>query len=88
MAELLASEDGKVGIILLSMSQEDVDTVAKLPYSMVISDALYGVSDCPHPRLYGAFPRFLQDYVVKRKVFALEQAVHKMTAMPAKRAEG
>lgn len=85
MAELLAGEDGKVGIILLSMSQEDVDTVAKLPYSMVISDALYGVSDCPHPRLYGAFPRFLQDYVVKRKIFALEQAVHKMTAMPAKR---
>lgn len=85
MAQLLAEEDGKVGIILLSMSQEDVDTVAKLPYSMVISDALYGVSDCPHPRLYGAFPRFLQDYVVKRGIFTLEEAVRKMTSMPAKR---
>lgn len=85
MAQLLAEEDGKVGIILLSMSQEDVDTVAKLPYSMVISDALYGVSDCPHPRLYGAFSRFLQDYVVKRGIFTLEEAVRKMTSMPAKR---
>ncbi len=85
MADLLAQEEGKVGIILQSMSQEDVDTVAKLPYSMLISDALYGVSDCPHPRLYGAFPRFLQDYVVKRKVFTLEEAVRKMTSMPAGR---
>lgn len=85
MADLLATELGKVGIILLSMSQEDVDTVAKLPYSMLISDALYGVSDSPHPRLYGSFPHFLQDYVVKRKIFTLEQAMPKMTSMPARR---
>ncbi len=85
MADLLAKENGKVGIILLSMSQEDVDTVAKLPYSMLISDALYGVSDCPHPRLYGTFPHFLQEYVVKRKIFTIEQAIKKMTYMPAKR---
>lgn len=85
MADLLAEEFGKVGIIVLSMSQEDVDAVAKLPYSMVISDGLYGVSDCPHPRLYGSFPHFLQDYVVKRKIFTLEQALQKMTSMPAKR---
>lgn len=85
MAELLAMEEGKVGIILLSMSQEDVDTVAALPYSMLISDALYGVSDCPHPRLYGSFPHFLQEYVVKGKKISLEQAVRKMTSMPAQR---
>lgn len=85
MGDLLAQEEGKVGIILLSMSQEDVDTVADLPYSMLISDALYGVSDCPHPRLYGSFPHFLQEYVVKRKRMTLEQAVKKMTSMPAKR---
>ena len=41
-SDLLAEEQGKVGIIVLSMSQEDVDTVARLPYSMVISDSLYG----------------------------------------------
>lgn len=85
MADLLAEEEGKVGIIVLSMSQEDVDTVARLPYSMLISDGLYGVSDCPHPRLYGAFPRFFHDYVVQRKIFSIPEAVKKMTSMPAQR---
>lgn len=85
MCRLLAEEEGKVGIILLSMSQEDVDTVAKLPYSMVISDALYGVSDCPHPRLYGAFPKLLREYVRERGVLTLEEAIRKMTYLPAER---
>jgi N-acyl-D-aspartate/D-glutamate deacylase len=39
----------------------------------------------PHPRLYGAFPRFLRDFVRERRVLDLPAAVHKMTAMPAGR---
>lgn len=82
--EILIDELGKVGIIVLSMSQEDVDTVARLPYSMVISDALYGVSDCPHPRLYGSFPKIIREYVLERGVLTMEQAIHKMTGKPAR----
>lgn len=84
-SDLLAEEQGKVGIIVLSMSQEDVDTVARLPYSMVISDSLYGVSDCPHPRLYGSFPKIIREYVRERGVLTMEEAVKKMTLLPAKR---
>lgn len=83
--DLLAEEQGKVGIIVLSMSQKDVDVVAKLPYSMVISDALYGVSDCPHPRLYGSFPKIIREYVRERGVLTMEEAIKKMTYLPAKR---
>lgn len=85
MCELLCDEDGKVGIILLSMDPEDVDTIARLPWSMIISDSLYGISDCPHPRLYGSFPKVLRDFVRERGVLTLPQAIHKMTAMPADR---
>lgn len=85
ICDLLAEEEGKVGIIVLSMSQEDVDTVAKLPYSLVISDSLYGKSDSPHPRLYGSFPKIIREYVKERKVLSMEQAVQKMTSMPAQR---
>lgn len=85
LCDLLCEERGKVGVILLSMSQEDVDRVAKLPYSMVISDALYGVSDCPHPRLYGSFPRIIREYVMERGILTLEEAIGKMTLLPAKR---
>jgi len=83
--DLLVEEQGKVGIIVLSMSQDDVDTVARLPYSMVISDSLYGKSDCPHPRLYGSFPKVIREYVIERKILTLEKAIHKMTYLPAKR---
>ncbi len=83
--ELLVQEQGRVGIILMSMDQRDVDAIARLPYSMVISDSLYGNADSPHPRLYGSFPRTIHEFVGKRRILSLETAVHKMTQMTAER---
>jgi N-acyl-D-aspartate/D-glutamate deacylase len=85
VARLMYTEQGKVGIINRSMTQADIDTIAQLPYSILISDALYGDMKGPHPRLSGAFPRFLRDFVFKRHVLPLETAVYKMTAAPATR---
>ena len=84
-AHILTSERGTAAIIVQSMSQADVDAVAGLPYSCLISDAIYAETDSPHPRMYGAFPRLLADYVKKRKVLSLETAIKKMTGMPAER---
>lgn len=84
-AELMASEKGKVGILLMSMKESDLEQVMRLPYSALISDALYGNIDCPHPRLYGAFPEFIARYVREKRILPLEAAVAKMTAMPAER---
>jgi N-acyl-D-amino-acid deacylase len=86
IARLMHAEHGKVGIINRSMSQTDIDTIARLPYSILISDALYGDMKAPHPRLCGAFPRFLRDFVFERTILPLETAIHKMTAAPAARA--
>lgn len=86
IADLLVKEEGKVGIIVLSMSQADVDTVARLPYTMLISDALYGGdSRHAHPRLLGSTARFLRDYVRERQVLPMAEAIKKMTHMPAVR---
>ena len=85
VCDLLVSEEGRAGIIVMSMAQEDVDAVAQLPWTCLISDALYGGGASPHPRLNGAFPKFLRDYVVERKVLRMETAVAKMTSMPAAR---
>jgi N-acyl-D-amino-acid deacylase len=85
VACLMYSERGKVAIINRSMSQEDIDTIARLPYSSLISDALYGDMKGPHPRLTGAFPRFLRDFVRERKILSLETAIRKMSALPARR---
>ena len=85
VARLLFSEKGKVGIINRSMSQRDIDTIARLPYSSLVSDSLYGDMKTPHPRLTGAFPRFLRDFVVERKVLSMEEGIRKMTGAPAAR---
>lgn len=85
VADLILTENGKTGIVVLSMSQDDIDEIARLPWSFLISDALYGGGKNPHPRLYGAFPKFLREYVFDRKILTLPDALKKMTSMPAKR---
>ncbi len=84
-AHLMHTENGRTAIINLSMDQNDVDTIAKLPYSILISDAIYADTDTPHPRMFGAFPHFIEDYVMRRGVLSLEKAIQKMTALPTKR---
>ena len=66
VCSLLHDEDGNVAIINMSMCQDDIDTVAKLPYSIIISDAIYAQTDTPHPRMYGAFPKAIREYVCER----------------------
>lgn len=85
VADLLISEEGTAAIIIRSMDQRDIDVIARLPYSCLISDAIYAETDRPHPRMYGAFPRLIHDYVYERKILPLEKAVEKMTSMPAVR---
>lgn len=85
VSDILVSENGTAAIIIRSMEQSDIDVIAKLPYSCVISDAIYAETDRPHPRMYGAFPRLIHDYVYQRKVLTLKDAIRKMTSMPAQR---
>lgn len=82
-AHLMHTDNGKTAIINMSMCQEDIDTVARLPYSIVISDSIYADTDSPHPRMYGAFPKIIREYVKERKILTLEQAISKMTWLPA-----
>ena len=84
-AHLMHTEGGGCGIINMSMDQSDVDAIAELPYSLLISDALYAETDTPHPRLLGAFPKFLREYVFERKIVTPEEGIRKMTSAPAKR---
>jgi N-acyl-D-amino-acid deacylase len=74
-----------------SLNQEDVDAFMRYPATMIGSDGsslstegpLSGGN--PHPREFGAFPRVLCEYVRRRGVLRLEDAVRKMTSLPAQR---
>lgn len=82
---LCAENQGKVGVIVMSMAQADVDRVLALPYVSLISDSLYGGGDMPHPRLYGSFPKFLREYVREKRLLPFGEAIKKMTSLPAQR---
>jgi N-acyl-D-amino-acid deacylase len=62
------------------MSEEDVRTIMETPFQMVCTDGI--VLGKPHPRAYGSFPRILGRYV-KDGVLRLEDAIRKMTSLPA-----
>lgn len=85
IAQLLIAEMGQVTIIVMSMCEQDLETIVKLPFTALISDALYGAMESPHPRLNASFLKLLRKYVVQRGVLTLPEAIRKMTSMPASR---
>lgn len=89
--DLIIEEMASVNVVLFSMSEEDVRTVLKSPFSVIGSDssvkATYGILSVgkPHPRAYGTFPRILGKYVREEKILTLQEAVRKMTSFSAQK---
>jgi N-acyl-D-amino-acid deacylase len=81
--DLLVEEEGRIGMILFSMEEEKMVLGLRHPMGMICTDGLLGGR--PHPRVYGTFPRVLGRYVRERKDMSLEEAVRKMTSLPARR---
>jgi N-acyl-D-amino-acid deacylase len=72
------------GAIYHSISEDDMRRILRHPATMIGSDGLPN-DPRPHPRLWGTFPRVLGRYSREEKLFSLEEAVRKMTGMPAQR---
>jgi len=90
--DLVAQGQGRVMAIFHMMSEPDIETALRFPWTSVGSDAGAAASDggldptgLTHPRAYGNFPRVLARYVRERGVLTLEQAIRKMTSWPATR---
>lgn len=84
--DLLLEIEGNATIIVFLMDEDDVRTVMSSPLSSFISDSWVTALDAggkPHPRAYGTFPRVLGKYVREEKLLTLEQAIRKMTSLPA-----
>ena len=70
------------GAIYFMMSEDDVQRILSHPKAMIGSDGLPH-DDHPHPRLWGTFPRVLGHYAREHGLFTLEEAVRRMTSLPA-----
>ena len=81
--DLLAEEELAVGMVVFYGDEKDVARIMKHPSVSFITDGLLGGK--PHPRVYGTFPRILGRYVRDQGVLSLEEAVRKMTLLPAEK---
>ena len=75
-------KDGGAGVVCNSMNEADVKAFYQQPWVMVSSDGGIGSR---HPRGTGTFTRVLGRFVRENKWFSLEEAIRKMSAMPAAR---
>ncbi len=80
-------EKGGAGMVFHGMSEDDVRYIMKYPFSMFASDASIRIwgKGVPHPRGYGTNARVLGKYVREEQVISLEEAVRRMSSLPAQR---
>lgn len=73
------------GMVFHGMSEKDVQNIMRYPQNMVASDASIRVwqEGVPHPRGYGSNARVLGHYVRDLHVLTLEEAIRRMTSLPA-----
>ncbi|HEX8247745.1 MAG TPA: amidohydrolase family protein, partial [Pyrinomonadaceae bacterium] len=78
-------EKGGASMVYRVMSEEDVKNILREPFTMIASDSSvrnFGAG-VPHPRGYGNNARVLSEYVRAQKIISLEDAIRKMTSLPA-----
>ncbi|PST84476.1 aminoacylase [Pedobacter yulinensis] len=82
-------EKGGAQMVFHGMDEQDVEKIMQYPYTMIASDASIRVwnQGVPHPRGYGSNARVLGRYVREKKVIRLEDAIRKMTSLPAQKME-
>lgn len=85
ICQMMEKEDA--GMVFHGMSEADVKYIMQYPFNMFASDAsirIFG-RGVPHPRGYGTNARVLGKYVRQEKVLHLEEAIRRMTSLPAQR---
>jgi len=90
LSDLLVDENGVATQLLFGISGDETRDDDLLPLLRsarlaLVTDAWEIGKGFPHPGAYGAFPRVLGHYVRERGVLDLEEAVRKMTSLPAAR---
>lgn len=89
--DLILADHGETDAIYFMMSEDDLRAALRAPFVSICTDSAARATDGPlskdkgHPRGWGSYPRILSRYVRDEKLLTLEEAVRKMTMMPATR---
>jgi N-acyl-D-amino-acid deacylase len=87
--QILIEENLRVAAIFCSMSEDNLKRFLSLPYVMIGTDSSARCSNGlthkgkPHPRGFGSCPRFLGKYVRGYSLLDMNEAIHKITMLPA-----
>jgi N-acyl-D-amino-acid deacylase len=84
LCDLLVEEELGVSSIVHIGNEENVRMIMTHPAHTAGSDGIL-IGERPHPRSYGTFPRYFAEYVRELGLLTWEQAVRKMTSLPAQR---
>jgi N-acyl-D-amino-acid deacylase len=88
--KILIEEKLRVSAIFASMNEDNLKRFLSLPYVMIGTDSSARSTSGPtykgkpHPRGFGSFPRFLGRYVRDNGLISMNEAIHKITMLPAK----
>ncbi len=91
MFDFLVADSGKTGRVTFGMTEEDLRMGMAQTWTSFCTDATARATEGPlsqgkpHPRTFGSFPRILAKYVREDKILTLEDAIRKMTSLPAQR---
>ncbi|MFH6601948.1 amidohydrolase family protein [Maribacter algicola] len=89
LVDLIYEDDSRIQVVYFSMSEDNIKKKLKLPYMSICSDAGSYTNEgvfleqSTHPRAYGSFARLLGHFVREEKVIPLEEAIYKLTTLPA-----
>ena len=89
VVDLIFEDDSRIQVVYFSMSEDNIKKKLALPYMSICSDAgsyaTEGVflEQSTHPRAYGSFARLLGKFVREDKIVSLEDAIYKLTTLPA-----
>lgn len=89
LVDLIYEDDSRIQVVYFSMSKENIKKKLQLPYMSICSDAGSYTNEgifleqSTHPRAYGSFARLLGHFVREEQVIPLEEAIYKLTTLPA-----
>jgi len=89
IVDLIYEDNSRIQVVYFSMKEENIKKKLALPYMSICSDAGSYATEgvfliqSTHPRAYGSFARLLGHYVRAEKVISLEEAIYKLTSLPA-----
>jgi N-acyl-D-amino-acid deacylase len=89
MVDLIVEDDSRIQVVYFSMSEENIKKKVAVPWVSFCSDAGSFTNEgvflkqSTHPRAYGSFIRVIGKYVREEKVISLQEAVRKLSTLPA-----